>query len=159
MDRKKLVLALTAALLLAGASVATATMTREDYVDAVEPICKRDREANDRILTGVRALVKAGKLDAAARKFARAGKALKRARLELVKVEKPAEDAKTLTKWLDLVKKEAELFDAVSRKLAHGEKVAAQKLVVRLVNNARRTNDQVLEFGFRYCQLPVSQYI
>jgi hypothetical protein len=157
---KRVVLAVTAALLVVGVVVSIATaMTREGYVEAVEPICKKNREANDQILDGVRALVKAGKLDAAARKFARAAKALKRTRLELAKVEKPAEDAKTLTRWLELVKKEGELFEAVSRKLAHGEKIAAQKMVVRLVNTARHANDQVLEFNFRYCKFPISRYI
>jgi hypothetical protein len=160
MQVKRIVMSVTAALLLLGvvASIAAAT-TRDEYVEAVEPICRTNKEANKKILDGVRAEVKAGKLDLAAKKFARAARALKRTRLELTKVEKPAADAKKLTRWLDYVKTEAELFEAVSRKLAHGEKTAAQKMVVRLVSNARRANSQVLEFEFRYCEFPISQYI
>lgn len=72
---------------------------------------------------------------------------------------KPAADAAKLTKWLGYVKTEAELFDAVSRKLAHGQKATAQKMVVRLVSNANKANNQVLEFGFRYCRLQPSKFL
>jgi hypothetical protein len=160
MQVRKLVAPFAVVLLLLGitASVALA-IDRAEYVDAVEPICKKDTEANDKILTGVRKLVKEDKLDLAAKKFARAARALKRARLELAKVEKPAEDAAKLTRWLGLVKTEAELFESVSRKLAHGEKTGAQRLVVRLVSNAKKTNNLVLSFNFRYCVFQISKYI
>lgn len=160
MQVKKLLAPLAAALLVLGitASVALA-IDRAEYVEAVEPICKKDREANESILKDVRRLVKQNKLDLAAKKFSRAARALKRARLELAKVEKPPADAAKLTKWLDYVKTEAELFEAVSRKLAHGEKTAAQKMVVRLVSNAKKTNNLVLSFNFRYCVFDVAKYI
>jgi hypothetical protein len=160
MQMKKVFAPLAVAALLLGitASVALA-IDRAEYVDAVEPICKTNRDANEKILTGVRKLVKEDKLDLAAKKFSRAAKAMKRTRLELAKVEKPAADAQKLTKWLDSVKVEAELFEAVSRKLAHNEKTAAQKMVVRLVSNAKKTNNLVLEFNFRYCVFPISKYI
>jgi hypothetical protein len=160
MQLKKSLVPVVAALVLLGitASVALA-LDRAEYVAAVEPICKTNRDANDKILTGVRADVKAGKLDRAAKKFARAAKALKRTRLELLKVEQPPEDAPLLTKWLKGVKTEAELFEAVSRKLAHGEKTAAQRMVARLVGNAKRTNNLVLEFNFHYCVFPIASYL
>jgi hypothetical protein len=157
---KKLWLAVAAVVALLGitASVALA-MDRAEYVEAVEPICKINRDANDRILDGVRAEVKAGKLDQAAKKFSRAAKALKRTRLELLKVEQPPEDAARLTKWLKGVKTEAELFEAISRKLAHGERAGAQRMVARLVGNAKRTNNLVLEFEFHYCVFQVARYL
>jgi hypothetical protein len=160
MQVKKLLAPISVALLLLGiaASVALA-IDRAEYVDAVEPICKKNREANESILKDVRKLVKENKLDLAAKRFSRAARALKRARLELVKVEKPAEDAQKLTRWLEDVKTEAELFEKVSRKLAHGQKTAAQKMVVRLVSNAKKTNNLVLEFNFRYCVFPIASYV
>jgi exonuclease VII small subunit len=157
---KKLMAPVTVALLVLGvaASVALA-IDRAEYVATVEPICKKNREANDKILNGVRKLVKENKLDQAAQKFQRAARALKRTRLELAKVEKPTEDAAKLTQWLKGVKTEAELFEAVSRKLAHGEKTAAQRMVVRLVSNAKKTNNLVLSFNFRYCVFETSKYL
>lgn len=136
-----------------------AEITRDEYVEAVEPICKTDTEANKRVLTGVRAKVKAGKLDAASKQFAAAARALKRARTQIAAVDKPPADAAGLTKWLGYVKTEVGLFEAVSRKLAKGEATAAQKMVVRLVRNANRANDQVLLFEFNYCRLQPAKFI
>jgi hypothetical protein len=59
--------------------VGAAEFTRTEYREAAEPICKVDTEANERILAGVRAEVRQGKLGPAAAKFARAASALGRA--------------------------------------------------------------------------------
>jgi hypothetical protein len=160
MPGKKLVLSLAIVVALLGAipSVA-AEATRESYVDAVEPICKANQDANDKIFQGVRAKVKAGKLDAASKQFFAAAQALKRTRAQLLQVSKPSADSVLLTKWLDYVKKEIDLFEAVGRKLAKGEAGAANRMVVRLVSNARQTNNLVRGFGFRYCQFQISRYI
>lgn len=147
-----------AMLLAAGAASAAGTAVTE-YKEQVEPICKRDTEANEKILDGVRANVKAGKLKQASRQLSAAAKALKQAYGQLSKVPKPTEDAARLTKWLQGVKTEAELFEATSRKLAKGEKNAAQKMIVRLQSNATKTNNQVLDYEFRYCRLQPNKFI
>lgn len=160
MSGKKLVSLFVAAAVLLGVVPATAAeATRESYKEAVEPICKANTEANEKILKGVRAKVKAGKLDAAARQFAAAGRALKRTRTQLLQVPKPEADATRLTKWLGYVKKEVELFEAISRKLANDEATRAQKMVVRLISNARQANNLVLDFEFRYCRFQPSKFI
>jgi hypothetical protein len=160
MPGKKLVLSFVAVLVLLGAVPSLAAeATRESYVAAVEPICKANTEANEKILKGVRGKVKAGKLDAASRQFFAAARALKRTRAELLAVPKPPADAARLTKWLRYVKTEIQLFEAVGRKLAKGESTSAQKMVVRLVSNARQANNQVLDFEFRYCRFQPSKFI
>ncbi|HEV2791264.1 MAG TPA: hypothetical protein VGV69_08215 [Solirubrobacterales bacterium] len=156
---RKLPLTIVLALLFSALPAFAAETTRESYVDAVEPICKANTEANEKILQGVRAKVKAGKLDAAAKQFFAAARALKRTRAQLLQVPKPTADATVLTKWLVYVKKEAELFEAVGRKLAKGEKTGAQKMVLRLVSNARQANNLVLDFEFRYCRFQPSKFI
>lgn len=160
MPGKKLILSFVAATVLLGAVPSMAAeATRESYVAAVEPICKANTEANEKILKGVRAKVKSGKLDAASRQFFAAARALKRTRAELLKVPQPPADAARLTKWLGYVKTEVQLFEAVGRKLANGESTSAQKMVVRLVSNARQANNQVLDFEFRYCRFQPSKFI
>jgi hypothetical protein len=160
MPGKKLVLsfAVLIALLAAVPSLA-AEATRESYVTEVEPICKANTEANEKILKGVRGKVKAGQLDAAAKQVATAARALKQTRTKLLAVPKPAEDAARLTKWLGYVKTEVALFEAVARKLDAHETTAAQKMVVRLYSNARLANNQVLDFEFRYCKFQPSKFI
>ena len=160
MPGKKLIFSFVAAVALLGAVPSMAAEAdRATYVQAVEPICKENTEANEKILKGVRAKVKAGKLDAAARQFSAAARALKRTRSQLLQVPKPPDDAARLTKWLGYVKTEVELFEAIGRKLAKNEKTAAQKMVARLISNARQANNQVLDFEFRYCRFQPSKFI
>jgi hypothetical protein len=160
MPGKKLILSFVAVLVMLGAVPSMAAEAdRTEYVEAVEPICKANTEANEKILKGVRAEVKAGKLDSASKKFFAAARALKRTRAQLVAVPKPPADAARLTKWLGYVKTEVQLFEAVGRKLAKGESTSAQKMVVRLVSNARQANNQVLDFEFRYCRFQPSKFI
>jgi glucose-6-phosphate 1-dehydrogenase len=160
MAGKKFVFSLVAVVMLLGAVAANATEEeRAAYKEAAEPICKKNTEANEKILKGVRAKVKAKKYDAAAKQFFSAARALKRTRAQLLRIPKPAEDTAKLTKWLRYVKTEANLFEAIARKLKKDQVTAAQKMVVRLVSNARQANNQVLEFEFRYCRFQPSKFI
>jgi len=160
MPGKKLILSFAAATVLLGVVPAfAAEPTRDSYVQAVEPICKANTEANEKILKGVRQKVKMGKLDAAARQFAGAARALKKTRAQLLQVPKPAEDATRLTKWLGYVKTEIDLFETISHKLAQDQVTSAQKMVVRLVSNARQANNQVLDYEFRYCRFQPSKFV
>jgi hypothetical protein len=160
MSGKRLILSLVVmASLLAAVPTSAAEATRESYTEAVEPICKANTEANEKILKGVRGKVKSGQLDAASKQFSTAAKALKKARTQLLAVPKPSEDAARLTKWLSYVKTEVTLFESVATKLKKDEVTAAQKMVVRLVSNARQANNQVLDYEFRYCRLQPSKFI
>lgn len=160
MPGKKLIVPLVvfAALLAAVPSYAT-DAEQQTYKAEVEPICKVNTEANEKILKGVRQLVKTGKLDAAAKKVFAAARALKRTRTELLAVPKPPEDAIRLTKWLGYVKDEITLFETLGRKLAAEEKTQAQKMVLRLKSTADRANNTVLDFEFRYCRFQPSKFI
>ena len=160
MPGKKLILPLVlfAALLTAVPSFAD-DAERQTYKAEVEPICKVNSKANEKILKGVRQLVKAGKLDAAAKKVFAAARALKRTRTELLAVPKPPEDATRLTKWLGYVKEEVTLFEMLGRKLKANEKNQAQKMVLRLKSTADRANNTVLDFEFRYCRFQPSKFI
>jgi hypothetical protein len=160
MSGKKLILSFVVATALLGAvpSVA-AEATRESYKEAVEPICKANTKANEKILKGVKAEVKAGKLDAASKRVAAAARALKRTRTRLLAVPKPPADVARLTKWLKYVKTEEQLFQTLARKLANSEKGAASRTVVRLYSTARQANNQVAEFEFRYCRFQPAKFL
>jgi hypothetical protein len=160
MSGKRLVVSLVAVAALLGAVPSSAAeQDRETYKEAVEPICKANTEANEKILKGVREKVKSGKYDAAAKQFSGAARALKKTRTQLLAVPKPPEDAAKLTKWLGYAKTEAQLFESIAAKLKNDEVTAAQKMVVRLVSTARQANNQVLEFEFRYCRFQPSKFI
>ena len=156
--KKAIALSLTAALLLAIAAPAAMALTRDEYKANVEPICKKNSEANDKILKTVRKEVKEDKLKTAGAKFIKASNALKTTYNELKAVEQPAEDAAKLTKWLGYVKTEADLFKSAGNALKAGNKSKAQKFVNKLTQNANKANAEVLAFNFRYCKFEPSKY-
>jgi hypothetical protein len=144
-------------LLFASAAFA-AEVSRDEYKEAVEPICKTNTKANERILSGVKQEVKAGKLTTAAAKFTKASTELKRTLVELEKVPQPAADGARLTKWFALVKVEAELFGTAGKKLKAGDKAGAERIVNKLSQNANKANLEVLPFSFRYCRLEPAKF-
>jgi hypothetical protein len=153
MPGKKLILSFAAmAALVAAVPSTAAEVTPTSYKEAVEPICKANTEANEKTLKGVRENVKTGKLKKASRQVFAAARALKKTRTQLLAVPKPTEDAARLTKWLKGIKTEVEMLEATGRKLAKGEKNGALKMVVRLESNARKINNLVLDYEFRYCR-------
>ena len=157
---KKLVLSLVAtAVLFAAVPAFAAEVSPDEYKAQVEPICKANLKANEKILKGVRENVKTGKLSKASRQLLGAANALKKTRAELLQVATPAEDAARLTKWLKGVKAEVELLEAAGRKLANGEKTGASKMVIRLRSNALKTNNLVLSYEFHYCKFEPQKFI
>lgn len=154
------VLASIATLIVAGAvsSADAAETSRTEFREAAEPICKVDTKANERILAGVRAEVRKGRLGPAAASFARGATALKSALGQLEALPRPAADEARLSKWFATVKTEAGYFEAVSRKLEAGQKDPAERLVNKLSITATKANDQVLPFEFTYCRLEPSRF-
>lgn len=146
-------------LALGGATLAQATeTTRAEYVAAVEPICKTNTKANERILSGVRAEVRQGKLKIAAARLARAAAALQRTLTELKAVPQPAADQARLAKWLGYVKIEVELLRRIGKKLKAGDRAGVLKMQQRLKHNADLANSTVLAFGFHYCRFDPSKF-
>jgi hypothetical protein len=153
---------LGAMLLLLAASMAfgaTLEEDRETYKTQVEPICKQNREANERVLKGVKQNIKDGKLALAGTQFAKGAVALKKARAQLAAVPKPADDSARLTKWLGLIKTEVELFEKVSKKLKSGDKRGAQRMALQLTTTVNKANNTVLAYEFRYCRVQTSQFL
>ncbi len=136
----------------------SAEVSRTEFKEAAEPICKADTKANERILAGVRAEVRHGKLGPAAIKFGKAAAALKSALVQLEALPRPAADGPRLEKWFATVKTEVGYFEAVSRKLKAGQRAAAESYVNKLTVTATKANNQVLPFEFTYCRLEPSRF-
>jgi hypothetical protein len=152
-------LLLALALLGVVASTALAAETsRAEYVAAVEPICRANTKANERIFAGAKAEVRAGELKPAATQFTKAAAALKTTIGELKAVPQPIADQAKLGEWLGYASEEASQFEAVAAKLRSGQKGPAEHLVVGLTQTANRANLAVLAFGFHYCRLEPSRF-
>jgi hypothetical protein len=159
---KKIFAALSAfALVVAmmAAPFAEATeVTRDSYKEAVEPICKTNVQANERILKGVKAKVKAGKLKAAATQFTKAADNLKKSLAKLKAVPQPPADEAKLTKWLKYIQEEESYFRKIASKLKAGDKNGATAMQIRLEHTASQANNTVLAFEFKYCHVEPSKF-
>jgi len=147
------------AIFLATASYAIAEdQTREGYTAAVEPICKANSKANQRILKGVRKKVQRNKLKPAGRQFLRASRALKKTYRQLKAVPQPPGDTAKLAKWLRYIQIEANLFAKTGKALKSGNKIKAQRMVIKLTHNANLANNTVFAFDFKQCRFEPSKF-
>jgi hypothetical protein len=135
-----------------------AELSREEYKAAVEPICKTNKEASDKYLTGVRKLVKEDKLKQASERFKKAAAALEKAQKQLAAVPAPPADEARVGKWLSDIKGEVSLMKTISTKFKTGDKGKASSLVVKLTHNANVANNLMIAFQFRYCKIDPSKY-
>jgi hypothetical protein len=133
--------------------------TREQYVAAVEPICKQNSEANSRILKGVKDQVKQDKLVPAGKRFVRASSALGKAVTKIAAVPQPSADAAKLTKWVGYLKQEKTFLQKIGQALKAKDKFHAQKLAVELNKNNNKANNTVISFGFEECRIDSSRFI
>jgi hypothetical protein len=156
--RRAVAVLVALSLVAAATDAMAAEITRDEYKERVEPICKANTEANERILAGVRHEVQAGHLGVAAKQFAKAAKALKRTRAQLLAVPMPAADRTKLTKWLNSVKGEVVLLETAGKALARGDKPTAERAVSKLSINATRANAEVVSFEFHYCSFQPAKY-
>ena len=144
---------------LAIVPLASATeLTRDEYVTRVEPICKRNTEANKRIFAGAKEQVKAEKLKAASMHFTRAVGAFEKTIGQLRAVPQPPSDEAKLEKWIRYLEVESSYLGRIGKALAQGDKGKAQTLSVRLNRNSNLANNTVLAFGFSYCKIDPSRF-
>jgi hypothetical protein len=156
--RKTIFTAVALAILAVVPPAGAAELTRPEYVARVEPICKRNTEANRRIFAGAKQQVKAGQLKAAAGHFTRAVVAFEKTIAQLGAVPQPPADEARLGKWLAYLEAESSYLGRIGKALAQGDKAKAQTLSVRLNRNSNLANNAVLAFGFDYCKIDPSRF-
>jgi hypothetical protein len=146
----KLGMALALAVFAAVPIVWAAELSRPEYVAKVEPICKANTEANERILEGVKQQVKQGDLVPAGRRFIRAATALGKTVRQIAAVPKPSVDAAKLETWIGYLKREKTYLQKIGKAL---------KAEVQLNRNNNRANNTVISFGFDHCRIDSSAFL
>lgn len=154
-------LAAVAAVSLVAVSVGQAAeeiSTREEYTARVEPICKRNVEANRRIFKGAKAEVRNGELKKASRHFTRAATAFRRTIGQLEQVPRPVADEAKLRNWLRLLRVESGYIARIGKALAAEKRHKAESISLELDRNSSRANNAALGFGFNYCLIKPSRF-
>jgi len=144
--------------MLAAPFAEAAEVTRESYRDAVEPICKRNVEADKKILKGVKGKVRKGQLKPAATQFTKAAAALEKAVKQLKAVPQPPADKAKLAQWLKLTKQEVGFLRQTAKKLRSGDKNGALRMQINLEHTAHKANNLVVGFEFRYCKVEPQKF-
>ena len=154
-------LASVAALLVFASFAAGDAAEREAYKAEVEPICKSNSSAADRLLGPVKGWVKKDKLKQAGQAFSKAAVELEKTQKKLSEVSQPPEDAAKLGKWLSEIKAEVALMKTIAANFNKNTKAGKSKatsLAVKLQNNATKANNNVIVFQFNYCKIDPSKY-
>jgi hypothetical protein len=141
------------------ALAAAETLSRDEYVDRLEPTCKPRAEATRRAMKGVRDDVRNQKrIPIAARKFGRAaiifGGTIKR----IGRVSRPSGDVGRLREWFVYLKRQEDYLKRIAAQLRKGHTIKAQRLTARFIHNGNLANNVTLAFGFDYCSFKFSRY-
>ncbi len=150
-----------AALLLATlpiASAAAAAPARPEYVNRLESICKPGVKATQRAVRGVRADIRAERLQVAARKLARAGRIFDGTVGKISRVPRPGPDAEQLAKWFRYLNLQESYLARSAAALRAERIVRYQHSSVRFVHTGNLANDVVISFGFNYCRFKFSRF-
>jgi hypothetical protein len=155
---KTAILVVAAMLALGAVAFAEEAPTRDEYVAQVDPICKKNADANQKILKGVQDKARAGKLKAAGGQFIRAAAAFGAARQKIVVVPLPTEYAAKLQKWFVSLKKIQTTLTEIGKTLKEGNKIRAAHLSIQLEHSTNSANNISFPLEFRYCHLRRSQF-
>ncbi|HEX5610073.1 MAG TPA: hypothetical protein VFX45_08280 [Solirubrobacterales bacterium] len=145
-------------LLLAASAIAAEELTRVEYKERVEPICKTNVLANKRIFKGAKGEVKAGKLKPASTHFLRAATAFGKTISQLEAVPRPLGDEAKLSKWFAALRTEKALIEKIGRALKAEDKRKAESFSAELNRNSNKANNAVLGFDLDYCLIDQSRF-
>lgn len=136
-----------------------AEVTRAQYVEQGEPICKANTIANRHTLEGTQQDVREGRLRHAGGKFDRAARALHRTIKRLEPIPRPSADKRLLARWFTHQNDEVRLLERVASQLLKDSRKGLGRYVLELRHNANVTNNVVLTFGFEFCLIQTARYI
>lgn len=149
------------ALLPAAAASAEEAPTRAQYVEAVEPICKANTDANRRILKNVKTKARsksASTVREAGTQFIQASAAFGKAVGKLATVPRPPADDARLLKWfehLDIVKTN---LRKLGKALQEDKKILAAHEQIRVERASNAANNVGFIFEFDYCYLRAANF-
>jgi hypothetical protein len=152
-----LLAAVVAAVVAPGGAAASAE-TRAAYAERVEPICKANAPAIERLLDGTREMANNGRPVTAGRRFIRASRVFADTVRGVSAVHRPAPEAARLGKWierLDTVKEKMRLLGVA---LKQGSRLMALNRLSQLRDSGNSANQAVAGFHLHHCRIYASRF-
>jgi hypothetical protein len=126
--------------------------TRESYVAQVEPICKANRDANERIMAGSRDRVNQGKLKPAGKQFIQLSESFGKLIKLLVGVPAPTADDARIGHWFEAMKLLKSRLRNVGKYFIAGEKIKGTHESILAERAGLTANNISIVFHFHYCR-------
>ena len=115
--------------------------TEAEYVAAVEPICKRDREAAERILKGARENINEGRLRVAGNQLIRTSQRFGTTLGQLIEVPRPLAQEEKLQKWFGFLRKVKTRLAQTGKLYKEGKRLAATHESIRTERSGNAANN------------------
>jgi hypothetical protein len=139
---------------LAAAAPALADgQTRESYKAQVEPLCKANREANERIMAGARKRVNRKELDLAGGQFIRVSVSFAGLIERLAAVPPPVGDEHRIERWFVSLRLVRQRLRNVGKYYRAGEEIKAAHESILAERSGISANNTSIVLHFHYCRL------
>jgi hypothetical protein len=134
-------------------------LTRDEYVQRLEGMCKPRAEATQVAMKGVRKDVRYPKrLPIAVGKFAKGARIFGGTIEKIAKVPQPIADVGRLKEWFTYLNRQEQYLLEITDQLRMSHTIRAQRLTSRFIHNGNLANNVVLAFGFDYCSFKFARY-
>jgi hypothetical protein len=153
-----LAMALLLWLVLSSAVAPAAELSRPNYVDRLEKICKPGSKATQRAVHGVQADVRSEHLPSAAPKVARAKRIFAGTVSRISRVPRPAADRSTLARWFGALRRETGALGRTAAALRDDDVARFQRVWADFIHEANKANNVVVSFGFNYCNFKSTRF-
>jgi len=150
------------ALLLALATfpgvAAAAEVSRPEYVDRLEEICKPRSEATRRAVRGFRGDIRSERFRPAATKLSKAERIFSSTVGAISTVPRPEDDRATLSRWFTALQREALYLERTVAALRAEDIARFQRVSAQFIHEGNKANNVVVSFGFNYCSFKPSRF-
>lgn len=141
-----------ATLVVAPLAIAEGEQTRETYKAQVEPLCKSNRGANERIMSGARQRISKNQLTPVGKQFIRVSESFGRLIKRLAPVPAPPADNRRVSRWLKFMRLTRARLRKVGKYFKQGEKIKATHESILAERSGLSANNISIVFHFRYCR-------
>ena len=126
--------------------------TRETYKAQVEPLCQANRKANERIMSGAKDRINAGKLEPAGKQFVRLSHSFGAMVRRVEAVSPPPADAHRVARWVQLMLLLETRLRTVGKYFKEGKKIKATHESILAERSGLSANNISIVFHFHYCR-------
>lgn len=126
--------------------------TRESYKAQVEPICQVNREANERIMAGVKERINKNELTPAGKQFLRVSESFGKLVGQLAKVPAPVTDEHRIDRWIEIMHQLEARLRLVGKYFIAGEKIKGTHESILAERSGISANNTTIVLHFHYCR-------